>query len=88
VAIHLHTQPPPGGRPITAQQLYNACWRGELPAEVLDTADRELLVTELCSLGWTDVEIATHTRMTTYTTARIRTRLGLEARPAQKEAAA
>jgi hypothetical protein len=88
VAIHLHTKEPPSGRPITAQQLYSACWRGELPAEILSTADRERLLYDLWLQHWTDVEIATHTRMTTYTTARIRTRLGLDARPALKEAAA
>ncbi|WP_027947189.1 hypothetical protein [Amycolatopsis taiwanensis] len=88
MAIHLHTTEPPGGRPITAQELYNACWRGELPAEVLRAADRERLVEDLWDQGWTDVEIATHTRMTTYTTARIRTRLRLAPHHAQKEAAA
>jgi len=50
-----------------------------VPAEALPPADRERLVGELWAAGWTDVEIATHTHMSTYTTARIRARLGLDA---------
>lgn len=64
-----------------------AACAGQLPAEALSTRDREDLVWQLHGLGWTDVEIAEHTSMTTYTTARIRTRLGL-ALNQQKEAAA
>jgi hypothetical protein len=53
-----------------------------MPIEALaavDPAQRDALLTELWKLGWADVEIATHTRMTTYTTGRIRQRLGLAA---------
>lgn len=71
------------GRPDTAPmaraKLYAACRRGDLPAELLDTADRERLVRWFWRLGWTDVEIATRTHMTTYTAARIRSRIGLHA---------
>jgi hypothetical protein len=88
VAVYRHITEPPSGRPRTRQRQYDACWRGEEAAEVLRPADRERLVEDLWDQGWTDVEIATHTRMTTYTTARIRTRLGLDARTAMKEAAA
>ncbi|MFD2421629.1 hypothetical protein [Amycolatopsis pigmentata] len=88
MAIHLHATPPPGGRPITQHALYNACWRGELPAEALDTNTREHLVYDLWLHGWTDTEIAAHTSMTTYTAARIRARLGLAPHHARKEAAA
>lgn len=69
--------PDPGERARRA--LLSACWAGGEPAEVLDTTDREDLVHELWRLNWTDVAIAQHTRMTTYTTARIRERLGLGA---------
>lgn len=88
MAIHLHAAEPPSGRPLPAQKVYNACYRGELPAETLDTAAREHLVYDLWLKGWTDVEIATHTSMTLYTTARIRARLGLAPHRARKEAAA
>lgn len=61
---------------------------GEIPAEALSTREREALVRKLHGLGWTDVEIATHTRMTTYTTVRIRGRLGLVANAQRREEAA
>ncbi|MFI0469271.1 hypothetical protein ACH347_34795 [Saccharopolyspora sp. 5N102] len=48
---------------------------GEQPAEALSADARERLVYALHQQGWTDAEIAAHTRMTTYTTARIRDRL-------------
>lgn len=64
-------------RPRTNVRAYNACLDGHEPAEVLPTAQRDLLVMELHSRGWTDVEVAAHTRMTTYTAARIRRRIGL-----------
>lgn len=57
--------------------LYKLARLGVEPAEALPTFDRRRLVTELHRLGWTDVAIAAHTRMTTYTTARIRDALGL-----------
>lgn len=57
--------------------LYRLCLAGREPAESLPTAERSALVAELHGLRWTDQEIADHTRMTLYTTARIRARLGL-----------
>ena len=79
---------PPATAPISRARLQIECWKGELPAEVLTTVEREHLVYELWLDGWTDVEIATHTRMTTYTTGRIRARLGLAAHPARERAIA
>lgn len=79
---------PPAAAPISRTRLQIACWKGELPAEILTPAERERLVHELWGYGWTDVEIACHTRMTTYTTGRIRARLGLAAHPAQERATA
>ncbi len=54
-----------------------ACCQGRFPAEVLSTRDREDLIVDLHTLGWSDVEIAEHCMLSTYTTARIRDRLGL-----------
>jgi len=51
---------------------------GELPAEALTQVDRWRLVAEFHRLGWSDEDIATHTQMTVYTTARIRSSMGLE----------
>lgn len=56
---------------------WQACVRGDLPAEALPQRDREHLVTQLHTAGWSDTDIAAHTRMSTYTTARIRDRLAL-----------
>lgn len=56
---------------------YAAARAGREPAEALTTHDRHRLVAELTARGWPDVRIAELTRMTTYTTARIRHRLGL-----------
>lgn len=50
---------------------------GREPAEILPTAVRAALVALLVGAGWLDDEIATQLRMTPYTTARIRTRIGL-----------
>lgn len=63
--------------PRSGQQLWLRCCLGLEPAEMLDTRDREDLVAELVGRGWTDVQIAVHTKMSTYTTGRIRRRLGL-----------
>jgi hypothetical protein len=65
-------------RPLVSEKLFRAAFRGEIPAEVLTTADRELLVRLLVRDGWSDEQIAGHTRMTCYTTMRIRDRLGLQ----------
>lgn len=65
----------PDTRPIANRIAYRACIKGERPAEILAPADRERLVYELHRQGWTDMEIAAHTRMTTYTVSRIRDRI-------------
>lgn len=57
--------------------LYDRCLAGHEPAEVLSMGERELLVAELVTAGWTDQQVSDHTRMTLYTTARIRARLEL-----------
>lgn len=67
-------------------QRYARARAGLEPAETLTTRERERLVGDLHALGWTDVEIAEHTRMTTYTTARIRARVA-RAHRARKGAA-
>lgn len=72
---------PAPARPVYDQHLYDRCRAGLEPAELLTTAAREHLVYELWLLGWTDVEVAAYTRMSTYTAAAIRTRLGLTCRP-------
>ncbi len=77
------TAPPPRPDQRTDYRKWVQCCAGELPAEALSTRDREYLLTELHELGWTDVDIAAHTRMSTYTTARIRDQLGLA--PNQRE---
>lgn len=84
MAIRLQHQPDrPETAPIALTRLLNQCRAGELPAEVLPPDARAQLVAELHRRGWTDTEIATHTRMTTYTTARIRDALLLPSnRPA------
>ncbi|MBN9739535.1 hypothetical protein DMP23_00175 [Amycolatopsis sp. A1MSW2902] len=63
---------------MTAEAV-SACCRGEIPADALDTRDRETVVARLHAAGLTDTEIAEATRLTTYTTGRIRARLGLAA---------
>lgn len=72
----LTAAPAPSGSRSPRWRWEAACV-GEMPAEALSTRDREDLVWQLHELGWSDVEIATHTHMTTFTTARIRARLGL-----------
>lgn len=69
------------------ERMFNACLAGDLPAEELPTQLREQLVTDLHGRGWTDLEIAVHCRMTLYTTARIRSRIGLSPNTATKEVA-
>jgi len=65
--------------PRSDRELWLRCCHGLEPAEALDSRDREDLVAELVARGWTDVQIAGHTRMSTYTTTRIRERLQLPA---------
>lgn len=76
MAIQLNSSTTPA---MPRAVLYRSCLLGYLPAEVLDTPEFERLVRELWREGWTDVQIASHTRTTTYTTGRIRERLGLAA---------
>ncbi|MFJ5984221.1 hypothetical protein [Lentzea sp. NPDC092896] len=67
------------GRPHASWKLWVRCLEGREPAESLPTRDREDLVWHLVhELGWLDAEVAAHTQMTEYTTARIRERLGLQ----------
>lgn len=76
-------------RPETSDPaLVDACRRGHEPAELLTTSEREHLVFDLWAAGWNDLEVASHTRMTTYTTGRIRARLGLAAHPTSTRGAA
>ena len=74
--VHFGTAPVPG-KPIPDARLYLECLAGREPAELLRPSYREELVIELHRLGWTVVEIATHTRMSTYVTGAIHDRLGL-----------
>lgn len=77
VRITHHDDGRPETRPHALQQQLDRCRAGVEPAEALPAYARDWLVAELHDRGWTDLEIAAHTRMTTYTTARIRGRLGL-----------
>ncbi|MEV6879694.1 hypothetical protein [Amycolatopsis sp. NPDC051128] len=85
MAIHIGR---PDTAPLARARLIAACRRGDEPAELLSAADRARLVRWFWRLGWTDVEIAQHTSMTTYTTGRIRARLGLAAHPTSTKGAA
>lgn len=75
----------PGTAPRALRKLFDQCRGGVLPAEILPAYARDWLVHELHGMGWSDVEIATHTRMSTYTTGRIRDRLGLEPNPLPRD---
>jgi hypothetical protein len=55
----------------THRLLWAACLEGREPAEALPTLSRQHLVGLLAARGWSVVEIAAWTRMTTYTTGRI-----------------
>lgn len=70
----------PDPRRLSRQVLLDRCRAGLLPAEMLDTRDREHLLYDLWRDGLTDTAIAAHTYLSTYTVARIRTRLGLRPR--------
>ena len=82
---------PVPGNPVPVNYAYRltwlACCRGDEPAESLSTRDREDLVYALVVRGWSDMEIAAHTRLTEYTTVRIRSRLGLAGNHPQHEQA-
>lgn len=68
--------------------LWLRCCAGLEPAEALHARDREDLVAELVRRGWSDLQIAEHTRMTCYTTARIRRAVGMPANRDELAAAA
>lgn len=74
-------------KPFTSPRLLALCWAGKAPAELLTRGERDLLVSELWAKGWTDSQISVHTKLTEYTTCRIRERLGLSARSPSEEAA-
>lgn len=60
-------------RPLPDHPLqYRAALQGLEPADALTTRDRHRLVALFIDSGLSDVEIADRTRMTTYTTNRIR----------------
>jgi hypothetical protein len=62
---------------VSPKLLWRACLDGREPAESLPSALRERLVSILLGRGWSVVDIAEHTFMTTYTTGRIRDRVRL-----------
>lgn len=72
------TDPEPISAPISMpaaralRSLYLQARHGQIPAEALPTNLRWRLVADLHAHGWTDVDIALQTFMTTYTAARIR----------------
>lgn len=74
-------------KPGVQGRLYQECLNGRAPAEELPAYLRARLLTRLHGQGWTDLEIAVHTRMTLYTTARIRNRLGLSPNTSERGAA-
>lgn len=67
------------------ERLFAEAMQGLHPAEALPKHLRHRLVWELHNFGWTDLQIAEHTRQTTYTTARIRDFLGLRPNRPQAE---
>lgn len=67
--------------PTVGQEQFYLAKNGLLPAEALPTRVRGQLVAELHEDGFTDVQIAERTHMTTYTAARIRAALGLVPNP-------
>ena len=71
------------------REMYRQAKTGFIPAEALPTHLRWRLVADLHREGWTDVEIAEHTAMTTYTTCRIREAMQLPlVRPRAEELSA
>lgn len=75
----------PTTRPVTGRAAYRACLAGERPAEALEPSMRERLVAELHHRGWSDSEIAAHTRLQTYTVGRICDRLQLKPNSSNKD---
>lgn len=66
------------GPPRSGWRVWRRCWEGREPAESLTPQDREDMVFQLHRHGWSDMDIARHTRQTLYTTGRILDRLGLD----------
>ncbi len=64
-------------RPLDAPLLYRKVWEGREPGELLSPYDRRILVTNLHRMGWTDHQIASLTKWTAYTVARLRDELEL-----------
>jgi len=62
-------------------ELYECARLGLIPAEVLSQQQRWTLVAELHGAGWGDRRIAELTRLSEYTTARIRSLMGLRPNP-------
>lgn len=71
--------PIPGayGPPRSGWRLWRRCWEGREPAESLTPQDREDMIFQLHRHGWSDLDIARLTRLSLYSTGRIRERLGL-----------
>lgn len=57
--------------PVTERRLVAECRAGRAPAEALSSRARAALFRELWEAGWTDREIADHTRTSLYTVSRI-----------------
>lgn len=74
---HRLRAPHPAMRTATVAHRVAECLAGRLPAEALPAAERDRVVAQLVREGLSDVSIAARLRQTTYTTARIRERLGL-----------
>ncbi|MFI6168868.1 hypothetical protein ACIBCN_18955 [Nocardia sp. NPDC051052] len=73
--------PPPPPRTPHAPLLYQRVRRRLDPADVLDSHDRRLLVTELHELGCCDRCIGEYTLMTLHHVERLRAALGLDPHP-------
>lgn len=58
-------------QPRSPQWLWDACCRGDEPAEALDHRDREDLFVGFWEAGWPATVIAGHTRSTPYTVTRV-----------------
>lgn len=72
--------PIPGthGPPRSGWHVWRRCWEGREPAESLASQDREDMIYHLHRHGWSDLDMAQLTRLSLYTTGRIRDRLGLQ----------
>lgn len=76
---------PPDTRPIHRAYLFRACLHGQEPLESLAAAgmhsERDYLLRGWLHDGWTAVQIAQHTRTTTYTVDRLIGQLGMADHP-------